>query len=141
MFWVLPAIVLIGLWNGAGINMLIYYAAIRNVPIDLMEAAIVDGASRFQVFKNITLPMITPAFTTCVTLTFTSMLKEFGTVMSATGGGPARSSETISMYIYDNLYTYSRAGYGQALSFVFLAFLIVIGNLLTSFFRKREVEL
>lgn len=141
MFWVLPAIVVIGLWNGAGINMLIYYAALKNVPTELVEAAIVDGAGRFAVFKNITLPMIAPAFTICITMTFTNMLKEFGTVMSATGGGPARASETISMYIYDNLYTYSRAGYGQAISFVFLAFLIIVGNLMTNFFRKREVEM
>ena len=119
VFWVLPAIVVIGLWNGAGINMLIYYAALRNVPQELIEAAIVDGAGRGQVFRKITLPMITPAFTICITMTFTNMLKEFGTVMSATGGGPARASETISMYIYNNLYTYSKAGYGQAISFVF----------------------
>lgn len=141
MFWVLPAIVVIGLWNGAGINMLIYYAALRNVPQELIEAAIVDGANRLQVFRKITLPMIAPAFTICITMTFTSMLKEFGTVMSATGGGPARASETISMYIYQNLYTYSKAGYGQAISFVFLAFLIIVGNLMTNFFRKREVEM
>ena len=141
VFWVLPAIVVIGLWNGAGINMLIYYAALRNVPQELIEAAIVDGAGRGQVFRKITLPMITPAFTICITMTFTNMLKEFGTVMSATGGGPARASETISMYIYNNLYTYSKAGYGQAISFVFLAFLIIVGNLLTNFFRKREVEM
>lgn len=141
MFWVLPAIVVIGLWNGSGINMLIYYAALRNVPMELTEAAIVDGAGRWAIFKNITIPMIAPAFTICITMTFTSMLKEFGTVMSATGGGPARASETISMYIYDNLYTYSRAGYGQALSLIFLVFLIIVGNLMTSFFRKREVEL
>lgn len=141
MFWVLPAIVVIGLWNGAGINMLIYYAALRNVPRELIEAAIVDGAGRGQVFRKITLPMIAPAFTICITMTFTSMLKEFGTVMSATGGGPARASETISMYIYNNLYTYSKAGYGQAISFVFLAFLIIVGNLMTNFFRKREVEM
>ena len=141
MFWVLPAIVVIGLWNGAGINMLIYYAALRNVPQELIEAAIVDGAGRWQVFRKITLPMIAPAFTICITMTFTSMLKEFGTVMSATGGGPARASETISMYIYNNLYTYSKAGYGQAISFVFLAFLIIVGNLMTNFFRKREVEM
>lgn len=141
MFWVIPAIIIIGLWNGAGINMLIYYAALRNVPQELLEAAIVDGAGRGQVFRKITLPMITPAFTICITMTFTNMLKEFGTVMSATGGGPARASETISMYIYDNLYTYSKAGYGQAISFVFLAFLIIVGNLMTNFFRKREVEM
>lgn len=140
-FWVLPAIIVIGLWNGAGINMLIYYAALKGVPRELYEAAIVDGAGKISLFKNVTVPMITPAFTICITLTFTNYLKEFGTVMSATGGGPARASETISMYIYNNLYSYSKAGYGQAISLVFLVVLIVIGNLLTGFFRKREVEL
>lgn len=141
MFWVLPAIMVIGLWNGAGINMLIYYAAIKNVPQELLEAAIIDGAGRVQAFRHIMLPMITPAFTICITMTFTNMLKEFGTVMSATGGGPGRASETISMYIYENLYSFNRAGYGQAVSLAFLAFLVVVGNLLTNFFRKREVEL
>lgn len=139
--WVLPAIVIIGLWNASGINMLVYYASLKNVPQDLEDAAIVDGANRWQVFRHVTLPMITPAFSICVTLTFTSLLKEFGTVMAATGGGPASASETISMFIYDNLYSYNRAGYGQAVSLAFLVLLIVVGNLLTNFFRKREVEL
>lgn len=140
-FWVLPGIVLIALWNGAGINMLIYYAALKNVPQDYYEAALIDGATKWDMFKNVTLPMIMPAFTICITMTFTNGLKEFGTVMSATGGGPARASETISMYIFNNLYTYSKAGYGQAIALIFLIFLIVAGNLLTNFFRKMEVEM
>lgn len=140
-FWVLPGIMLIALWNGCGINMLIYYAALKNVPSDLYEAAVIDGAGRLQLFKNVTVPMIMPAFTICVTLGFTNGLKEFGMVMSATGGGPARTSETISMYIYNNLYTYSRAGYGQAISLVFLLVLVVTGNLLTGFFRRKEVDM
>ena len=138
--WVIPAIVIIGLWNGAGISMLIYYAALKSIPSELREAAIVDGAGIWSVFKNITIPMLTPAFTICITLVFTSLLKEFGTVMAATGGGPARASETISMFIYDNLSTYNNAGYGQAVSLAFLVLLIVIGNLMTNFFRKREVD-
>lgn len=140
-FWVLPAVMVIALWNGAGINMLIYFAALKNVPQDLYEAALIDGATKWQRFKSVTIPMIMPAFTICITLTFTNGLKEFGTVMSATGGGPARASETISMYIYNNLYSYSKAGYGQAISLVFLLFLVIAGNLLTNFFRKREVEM
>lgn len=140
-FWVLPGIMLIALWNGCGINMLIYYAALKNVPSDLYEAALIDGAGRLQLFRNVTIPMIMPAFTICVTLGFTNGLKEFGMVMSATGGGPARTSETISMYIYNNLYTYSKAGYGQAISLVFLLVLVVTGNLMTGFFRKREVDM
>ncbi len=138
--WVIPGIVLIGLWNSSGINMLIYYAALKNVPDDVVEAAVVDGANRLQVFRHVTVPMIVPAFSICVTLNFTSLLKEFGTVMSATGGGPAGSSKTFTIFIYENLYTFNQAGYGQAIALVFLVLLIITGNLLTNFFRKREVE-
>ena len=138
--WVIPGVVLIILWNGCGINMLIYYAALKGVPQDIVEAAIMDGANRWQVFKNVTIPMIVPAFSICVTLNFTSLLKEFGTVMSATGGGPAGSSKTFSVFIYENLYTYGQAGYGQAIALLFLLLLVITGNLLTNFFRKREVE-
>lgn len=138
---VLPAIMIIGLWNTSGINVLIYTAALRNVPREYLEAASIDGASRWSSFWRITLPMITSSFTVCITLTFTGLLKEFGTVMSATGGGPAMASSTICMYIYDCLFAYNRAGYGQAIALVFMVILILIGSILTGFFRKKEVEL
>ena len=61
--------------------------------------------------------------------------------LSATGGGPAGSTRTLSIYIFENLYSYSKAGYGQAVALVFAVFLAVIGTAVSSFFRKREVEL
>lgn len=140
-FWVIPAIVIIGLWNGAGINMLIYLSGLKNIPLEYYEAAEMDGASAFQKFKNITLPLLMPSFTVCITLTVTTWLKEFATTLAATDGGPAGASRTISIYIYQNLYSYYKAGYGQAISLVFLAVLVIIGLGLSSFFRKREVEL
>ena len=139
--WVLLAIVVIGLWNSAGINVLIYTAALRNIPHELLEAAAIDGAGRWRMFRTIILPMISSSFTICITLTFTGLLKEFGTVMAATGGGPAMASSTICMYIYNCLFSYNRAGYGQAVAISFMAVLVLIGTVLTNFFRKREVEL
>ena len=139
--WVLPAIMVIGLWNTSGINVLIYTAALRNVPREYIEAAAIDGAGPWKVFYKIIIPMISSSFTVCITLTFTGLLKEFGTVMSATGGGPAMASSTICMYIYDCLFAYNRAGYGQAVALTFMAMLVLIGTPLTGFFRKREVEL
>ena len=138
---VLLAIAIIGLWNTAGINVLIYTAALRNVPNEMLEAARIDGATRWQLFRKIILPMISPSFTICITLTLTGLLKEFGTVMAATGGGPANSSTTVCMYIYNCLFSYNRAGYGQAVALVFMVLLVLVGTLLTNFFRKREVEL
>lgn len=137
----IPALVLISVWNGVAINMLIYLAALVNVPKNLYEAAKVDGANVFQRFRNVTIPLIGPAFTTCITLSITYGLREFSVPMIATGGGPARSTETIAMYIYDNLFKYSKAGYGQAISMVFMVFLIIIGRTISTIFRKREVEM
>lgn len=139
--WVIPAIILIGLWNGVGVGMMIYLSALKSIPGELYESAKVDGASAMQRFFRITIPMLTPAYTTCITLSLTNYLREFATTLSATGGGPARSSETISIYIFDNLYTYNKAGYGQALSLAFMIALIIISTVVSSFFRKLEVEL
>ena len=126
-FWVIPAIVVIGVWNGAGINMLIYLSGLKNIPLELYEASKVDGANAFQQFTRVTLPLLMPAFSVCVTLTLTSWLKEFATTLSATGGGPGGASRTVSIYVYENLYKYYKAGYGQAVSFLFSLCLIVIG--------------
>ncbi len=140
-FWVIPAIIVIGLWNGVGVGMMIYLSALKSVPEELYESAKMDGASSFKCFFHITIPMLTPAYTTCVTLSLTNYLREFATTLSATGGGPARASETISIYIFDNLYTYNKAGYGQALSLLFMIILIFISTGVSTFFRKMEVEL
>lgn len=138
---VILGITVMGLWNTCGINMLIYLAGLKNIPLDLYEAATMDGAGAGQKFRNITLPLLTPSFTVCVTLTLTSWLREFAMTLSSTGGGPAGSSRTISIYIFENLYKYNKAGYGQAVSLVFVVFLIVLGSTVSSFFRRREVEI
>lgn len=136
----LPSILVMSLWSTVGINMLIYLAALKNVPIDLYEASVVDGASSMKRFVNVTLPMIVPAFTTCITLTLTSYMREFALTLSATGGGPTGASESVSIYIYKNFYEYSKAGYAQAVSILFMVVLIVIGLTVSSVLRNKEVE-
>lgn len=138
---VILAIVLMGIWNTCGINMLIYLSGLKNIPLELIEAAKIDGASTLKQFTKITVPLLTPSFTVCITLSLTSWLKEFAMTMAATGGGPAGASKTMTIYIFENLYTYNKAGYGQAVAIGFAVFLIIIGNSVSSFFRKREVEM
>ena len=138
---VIPAIVIMGIWNTCGINMLIYLSGLKNIPTDYYEAAVMDGATRWDKFYHITLPMLTPSFTVCVTLTLTSWLREFATTLSATGGGPGGASRTVAIYIYENLYEYNKAGYGQAVSLLFALFCILVGSSVSRFFRKREIEL
>lgn len=138
---VLIGIIIIALWNGIGSNIMIYMAGLTNIPGDYYEAAGIDGANGWKRFRYITLPLLGPSLTMCITLTLTSALREFGTTMAATGGGPARSSEMLSILIYKNLFSYQKAGYGQAIALVFMAILMVIGIGLTRFFRSKEVEM
>ncbi len=138
---VIPAITVMELWNTAGINMLIYLAGLKNIPQEFYDAAKVDGASPFTGFLHITLPLLTPSFTVCVTLSITSWLREFATTLAATNGGPGGTSRTLSIYIFENLFDYNKAGYGQAIAIVFSLFCIVLGVTVSDFFRKREIEL
>jgi raffinose/stachyose/melibiose transport system permease protein len=137
---VIPGIVIMALWNSVGSNLIIYMAGLSNIPVVYHEASEIDGANFMQQFRHITLPMLIPSFAICVTLTFTGSLREFATVMAATGGGPAGYSETIAIFIYRNLFSFQKAGYGQAASLLFMLFLVIAGGVLARFFRSREVE-
>lgn len=137
---VLIGIIIISLWNNLGSNTMIYIAGLAGIPKDYEEAAMIDGAGLLQRFRYITIPMLMPSFSICITLTLTSSLREFGLVLAATGGGPAGSSETFALLIYNYMFKYSRAGYAQAVSLVFMVVLVAIGLVLNRYFRNREVE-
>ncbi|MDO5423328.1 MAG: sugar ABC transporter permease [Eubacteriales bacterium] len=137
---VILGIIIIALWNQVGSNLMIYIAGLTNISSEYYEAAKIDGAGEWQTFRYVMVPLLGPSFTMCIVLTLTTALREFGTVMAATGGGPAKASETISIFIYQNLYSYQKAGYGQAVAIVFMVILVAVGTGLNRFFRNREVE-
>ena len=137
---VILGIAIIHIWIDVGINMLVYLSSLTTVPKELYESADLDGATRIQQFFRVTLPMIVPAFTTCITLSLTYGLREFATPYAATQGGPAGASETIGIYIYNHLMSYNKAGYGQAISVVFTIALVLIGGGLSRALRRLEVE-
>jgi raffinose/stachyose/melibiose transport system permease protein len=136
----LLGIVILAVWHNVGISMLIYLAALSGVPKDLYEAATVDGAGAWHRFTHVTVPMIVPAFTVCITLSLTSGLREFAFPLVATGGGPVRATETLAIYIYNYLFAYNKAGYGQALAFLFMVFLLVVGLTVSRLLRRKEIE-
>lgn len=138
---VILGIIIIALWNQVGSNLMIYIAGLNNISSDYYEAAKIDGAGEWSTFRYVMVPLLGPSFTMCIVLTLTTALREFGTVMAATGGGPAKSSETVAIFIYQNLYSYQKAGYGQAVAIVFMILLVIIGTSLNRFFRNREVEM
>ena len=136
----LMGIVAISVWRVSGYCMLIYIAALQSIPIEYYEAARVEGASGLTQFLRITAPMIVPAFSTNVTLLLAWGFKVFDTVMAATAGGPGKATETMAMYVYNNIFGYMKAGYGQAAAIMMTVILLVISILVSRFFRSRVVE-
>lgn len=139
--WVMVGLAVISVWRDAGYCMVVYIAAIQGVSKDYYEAADIEGCSRWKKFTNITLPLIGPAITANFTLLLAWGMKVFDYPMAATGGGPGRSSETIAMLIYNNLFVYNKAGYGQAIAIVFTLAIFLCSTLLSKALRAREVEL
>ena len=122
--WAMPALVLMGLWASVGgSRMIIFLAALQDVPVELLEAAEIDGAGRWAKFRHITLPMITPTIFFNLILGIIFALRTFEVAFVSTAGGPARATWFISLHIYQNAFVSFDMGYASALSW--LLFLIL----------------
>jgi len=106
MDFALYALVFVFTWQMAGYIMIIYIAGIQSIPNDVMEASMIDGASWWQRLKNITFPLLMPAFTISLFLTLSSAFKIYDVNLSLTGGGPANSTEMFAMNIYNEIFGY-----------------------------------
>ncbi len=141
MTWVMYGLTVISVWRDAGYCMVVYIAAMQGVSEDYYEAADLEGATVWQKFRMITIPMIRPAITANLTLTLAWGMKVFDYPMAATAGGPGRASETLAMLIYNNLFIYYKAGYGQAIAVIFTVTIFILSAVVSRMLRAREVEL
>ncbi len=121
--------------------MMIYLAALKGVSSDYYEAATIDGAGFWAKFKNITIPMIAPAFTYCIPLWLAGGLRMYDYSYVATQGGPSHASESMAYYIYQYLFPFNKVGYGQTVAVLYLIFCIILSNVITRMLRRREIEL
>lgn len=138
---VMFGLAMISIWRDAGYCMVVYLAAIQGISADYYEVAKIEGCPKFKMFTKITFPMIAPAITANVTLLIAWGMKVFDYPMAATMGGPGRSSETLAMLVYNNLFTYFRAGYGQAIAIVFTLVIFIMSKSVAKLLRSKEVEL
>jgi oligogalacturonide transport system permease protein len=127
-------IVLLFMWQ-FGSAMVIFLAALQNVPTSLYEAAEIDGASRTQQFWRITVPLITPVIFFNLIMQMVHAFQEFNAPYMVTEGGPLNSTYVLALYIYDQSFRYFNLGYGAALSWVLFA--IVAGLAAFSFWSQR----
>ncbi|MFD5226218.1 carbohydrate ABC transporter permease [Microbacterium sp. NPDC058342] len=125
-------------WSHFGFNMILFLAGIKSVPAEYYEAATVDGASRWQQFRAITVPLIAPVFTVNIVLTLVGLLKAYDVVLSLTDGGPAGSTQTIVYQILKDSFANSALGFGAAQSIVLLIVTAVIGLGVTLVRRRAE---
>lgn len=135
------AMLIVFLWQMSGYIMLVYIAFLSKIPHDLVEAAQLDGASAFQTFIHIKLPMLAPAFTISLFLTLANAFKVYDLNLALTSGGPFRSSEMVAMNIYNTAFLQYQQGYAQAKGLVFLVIIILISITQVYFTRKKEVDL
>ena len=117
-------LVLVNVWQYAGMTMIIYLAGLQNISQDLYEAAMIDGAGTFARFCRITLPLLIPSIRINVVTNIIGSLSVFDIVMSLTGGGPGYQTETLSIYIMRMCYG-SKTGYSTAVAIVMFVIVLV----------------
>jgi multiple sugar transport system permease protein len=137
--WAMPAVILMSVWKGFGYNMVLFLAGLQGIPITIYEAATIDGASAWQRFWRITLPLLSPTIFLAVVLTVISSFQVFDQALVMTRGGPANATNTIVLFIYQNGFEFFRMGYASAIAWVLFAVIFVF-TLLQMRLQNRWVQ-
>ena len=137
-FW---GLIILVSWQQIGYMMIIYIAGIQNIPGELIEAAEIDGATKWQILKKVTIPMVMPSITVCTFLTLTNSFKLFDQNLALTNGEPSKMSEMLALNIFNTFY--GRTGYegvGQAKAVIFFILVTVIALTQNYLTRRKEVQ-
>lgn len=134
--WALPAIIFIDLWHTLGFTFIIMLAGLQTVPSELIEAARTDGASSWQIFWSVTLPLMSPTLFFATIITFIGAFQIFDPIQIITKGGPQNSTMTIIMYLYEKGFQAFDMGYAAAVAL--LVFVIIMGVTVLQFLGRRK---
>ena len=124
--WALRSVVLYDVWRACGYLMVLYLAGLQGIPEALYEAAKIDGASRWQLTRHITLPLITPTAFFCIVISLIGAAQVFDNAWVLTAGGPADASRLIALYIYEVGFKRFDMGYASMVSLTLLAILLAL---------------
>lgn len=149
-----PTLTLFGLimaftWQYAGYIMMIYVAALLNVPQELIEASEIDGAGFWKRFRNVTMPLIAQAFTITTFLTLVNSFKQYDIIIALTNGGPStvfkseavNSTELLAVHIYNVAFKYNDMAQGQARAIIFFLILSIVSIAQVRYNQRKEVEM
>ena len=124
--WALPLIITLGIWKRLGFTMVIYLAALQSISKEYYESAQIDGANFYQIFRKITLPLLSPTTVTLITLGLIDSFLVFDQVLVMTRGGPASSTEVLGLFLYIDAFTLFKIGKGASIAVVTFAIVAII---------------
>jgi len=134
--WALPAVAIGTIWWTVGFNMLLFLAGLANIPAEISEAARLDGARGWTLFRHVTWPALRPVAATCLTLQLIASLKVFGQTYILTGGGPFNTTRMALQYMVETAFTQSDAGYAAAIAVAFVVIVVLISLLQARVVRR-----
>jgi multiple sugar transport system permease protein len=135
--WFMPMAALLTIWWTNGFSILLFLAGLRNIPAELYEAAALDNASRWQVFRSVTWPLIWPVTVLCLTIQLILQLKIFDQVYLFATGGRTQATMVLVQYIYEQAFIKNSGGYGATIGVVLLVIVVVFSVLQFQLLRVR----
>ena len=136
--WAMPAIILMAVWKNFGFNMVVFIAGLQSIPRRLYEAAEIDGADGWAQFRYITLPMLAPTFLFVTVITLIGYFQLFAEPYVMTQGGPADSTLSVALLMFQEGFRWWNLGYAAAVAFV-LFLIILTGTLVQAWLRGKRV--
>ena len=124
--WAMPTIIGLTVWKSMGYYMIVYLAALQGVPGDLYEAAALDGANKWQQFKNVTWPSVMPTTFYILILSLVGAFKSYDTMYVTTQGGPGEATKVLAYHIYNTAFTSFKFGYASALAMILFVIVLTI---------------
>lgn len=134
----MPALIIVSVWKLIGYNMIIFLSSLSTISNSLFEAAKIDGANSFQIFKNVTIPVLSPTIFFVVIITAISSFQVFDLIYLMTQGGPFNSTNVLVYSIYQNAFEYFNVGKASAIAYILFAIILVL-TLIQWKFRKKIV--
>ncbi|MGK2851198.1 MAG: carbohydrate ABC transporter permease, partial [Candidatus Limnocylindrales bacterium] len=132
----MPSIIAMAVWRNLGFAMIVFLAGMQAIPASLYEAASLDGAGRWQAFRNITIPLLRPTILFMTVITTIGYLQLFEEPFVMTAGGPLDATLSVTMYMYQQGFTFFHQGYASAIAYVLFLIVAIIAFLQFRFLRS-----
>lgn len=124
--WAMPSVAIMATWKNVGIYIVLFLVGLQNIPGELYEAAGLDGATKWEQFRHITVPMLNPTIVVIIVLSTIGGFSLFIEPYVLTGGGPMQSTLSGMLYIYNQAFYFNHMGYAATLGFVFALVILVV---------------